>query len=428
MSVRRRDILVGAAFLVGGLFLAAASLAFVRFDKGGVEQKVDGRTIIRFAAWGAKEETQELRERVVARVNAEAADFLIKLEPVPRDYPMKLATMIAGGYAPDVFYLDPAYLACYAEMGALMDLTDLVERDESPVCDLPDYYPSILQAYHWRGRLWALPWIAQPVVLYCNVGLFEKSGLALPDKTWDWHAFADAAERISGRGAEGSLPSWGFVMDEGWPPFEMLVWQNGGAIIGGDGRVHLAERPALEAADFVQRLVGSGAAAPLSSARTRGISNLFRDGRVGMFMGGAADDLDRIGGLHVVVSELPKGPGGLRSTYAWNAGLCISASTRHPEIAFRAWKALLDAVQHWKIAPPRRSMKGLIETIEPRKAGAADAIRRSMEYMRPMPLIREQKAFRSILGLHFKEPLVRLEADAETLAKKVQPLLEELAR
>ncbi|MHC4504787.1 MAG: extracellular solute-binding protein, partial [Planctomycetota bacterium] len=188
--MRRRDAIVGAGLVAAGAVLAALVLTLARWDRRGGECTPDGRVVLRFAAWGAKEETRELRERVVGPVNerakASGKGYLVKLEPAPSDYPVKLATMIAGGHAPDIFYLDLSYLAHYASLGALMDLAPLVDADADPVCDLSDYYPEVLANFRWRGGLWGLPWIAQPVVLYCNADLFEGACVDLPDGTWDW--------------------------------------------------------------------------------------------------------------------------------------------------------------------------------------------------------------------------------------------------
>ncbi|MHC4506150.1 MAG: type 2 periplasmic-binding domain-containing protein, partial [Planctomycetota bacterium] len=189
----------------------------------------------------------------------------------------------------------------------------------------------------------------------------------------------------------------------------------------------LADERAIEAAQFVQDLIHRhGAAPPADVVLERGLSNLFRDGRVAMFAGGAADDLDRIEDLRVVVRELPTGPGGRRATFAWNAGIHISAGTRHPKLAFEAWKDLLDAIQHWKIAPPRRSLAREIERIEPRKAAAADVIRRSMEYMRPIRVTAERKRWDSTLRRLFEEPLIRGRGNARELAREAAGALEEV--
>lgn len=409
--MRTRNVIAGSGLIAAGALLAALVLAFARWDTRAGAVTSDGRAVLRFAAWGAGEETRELRERVVgpvnARAKAEAKGYLVKLEPVPSDYPVKLATMVAGRGAPDIFYLDLSYLAHYAELGALMDLTDLVEADTSAVCDLDDYYPAILGNYFRRGRLYGLPWIAQPVVLYCNAELFEGAGVPLPDRSWRWGEFLDAARRIARHESPDGVERWGFALQPGWPPLEMYVWQMGGEVLAEDGSVALADERTVEAAQFLQDLVHRHRVAPpMDVVLERGISNLFRDGRVAMFAGGAADDLDRTEGLRVVVRELPAGPGGTRATFAWNAGLCISAETRRPALAFEAWKDVLDAIQGWKIAPPRRSLAREIERIEPRKARAAEVIRRSMEYMRPIRVIRERKRWDAELGRLFEQPLI----------------------
>lgn len=426
-SLKSREVAVGAGFIAAGAAVAFGVLAVARPDTRDAAQTSDGRVVLRFAAWGAKEETRELRDRVVGPVNAAAHGYFVRLEPVPSDYPVKLATMIAGGYAPDIFYLDLSYLAHYAELGALLDLTEPIRDDTSPVCDTADYYEKILGNYYLHGRLYGLPWIAQPVVLYCNQELFRRAGVPLPDGSWDWRGFLDAAKTITERASSEGVERWGFVLEPGWPPLEMYAWQAGGEVLTAGGRVGLADEPVVRAAQFLQDLVHRHRVAPpLDIVLERGISNLFRDGRVAMFAGGAADDLDSVSGLRVVVREVPAGPTGVRATFAWNAGLHVSAGTRHPALAFEAWKALLDAIQHWKIAPPRRSLAAEIETIQPRKAAAADVIRRSMEYMRPIRVIRERRQWDSTLSRLFKQPLLRGEGDARRLADQAAPLLEEI--
>ena len=49
-----------------------------------------------------------------------------------------------------------------------------------------------------------------------------------------------------------------------------------------------------------------------------------------------------------------------------------------------------------------------------------------MEYMRAVRVIREQKRWDRILRDRFEEPLVGCVKDAATLAREIQPLLEEL--
>lgn len=385
---------------------------------------------VTIAVWGGAEEVDQFRSRVLTSVRRQTPNVSIEVIYIPRDYHVKLATLMAAGQPPDLFYLSDEYVPQYAELGALLDLTQWIEGDDDPAVDLSDYYPSIVSNYRWGGGLYGLPWIAQPVVLFCNEELFAEVGVELPDRQWRWVDFVEAGKRLTADLDGDGLPDrWGFVTN-GWPPFEMFVWQNGGDTVSADGKhVRLLDAKCVEAAQFYADLIGKyRVAPPLDVVTEQGFSELFRAGKVAMFMGGAADELDSVPGLNVSVHEVPTGPDGARATFAWNAGLCISRGTADKELAYRTWKLFLDAIQHWKIPAPRRSLAAKLETIEPRKARAAEVIRNSMTYMRPFRVIARQRQWDTIMTEEFEEPLLRGAADARTLARRASPELQMLLR
>jgi len=200
---------------------AAAVGLVVSARRAGPPETAEGRRLYRFACWGAAQELRELKERVVGPVNAEAEDFRVELVHIPSDYRTKLCTMIAGGTPPELFYLSQEYVATFAAQGALLDLTELVAQDGRGACDLKQYYPSVLAQYRHGGRLYGLPWIAQPVVLYCNARLFRQGGVALPDRSWGWQEFVQAAKALTrDTDRDGRIDQWGFIVN-GWPPVRM---------------------------------------------------------------------------------------------------------------------------------------------------------------------------------------------------------------
>ncbi|MHC4717959.1 MAG: extracellular solute-binding protein, partial [Planctomycetota bacterium] len=115
-----------AAYLA--VFVLAAACLTLLIQRESVPATEDGRRVYRFACWGADKEVREL-EGLIETINARASDFRVRLVPIPSDYYTKLCTMIAGGTGPDFFYLSQEYAAAFASQGALLDLTDLVERD-----------------------------------------------------------------------------------------------------------------------------------------------------------------------------------------------------------------------------------------------------------------------------------------------------------
>jgi len=312
--------------------------------------------------------------------------------------------------------------------GALLDLSALVAADADPVTDPEEYYPEILRPFRIDGRLLGLPWIAQPVIVYCNVELFRRAGAALPSDDWRREDFVRTAEALTAdTDADGRTDQWGFVLN-GWPPVQIWIWQNGAELMDAQsGRVNLDDPKVLAAADFYAGLIHRRRVAPpLSVVSEMGFSELFRMGKVGMFMGGAADDLDRIAGLEVVTAVVPAGPTGRRATFAWTAGLHMSSAIDDTGKAFRAYKRILEGIQHWKVPAPRRSLAARLEQFEPRKADAAEVIRASMEFMRAPPSHVRQIEFDTLFWEEFEGKLLRQGTPARDLAEKAKAVLEDL--
>jgi multiple sugar transport system substrate-binding protein len=154
---------------------------------------------------------------------------------------------------------------------------------------------------------------------------------------------------------------------------------------------------------------------------------MFKAGRIAMFMGGAADDLDRVEGLDVGVVPVPAGPE-TQTTFAWSAATVIAAETENPELAYRALVDLTEGIHHWKIVAPRQSLATAeaIAEAEPRKEASAEGISAAVNDMRTFRVIPRQQEFDDILWGEFFDPLFHDEGTAEELASEVRPRLEEL--
>ncbi len=421
---------IGTIIWIVVLLGAAVGLG-VSIRHASIPRTVDGVRVYTLLVWGAAEEVRELDERVLAPVNRAMSlcGARIRVVAVPQDYPTKLRTMIAGGSPPELFYLSQTDVPAFAAQGVLADLTDRIARDGSPATDLDRYYRDVLDLYRVDGRVVGLPWIAQPVVMYCNRALFREANVPLPDRTWDRERFARAAWRLTrDADGDGEVDRWGFIVNPGWPPHHMWVWQNGADLLTPSRRWALDDPRAASALDDYAGLIHDRRVAPpLSIVTARGFADLFRAGRVAMFMGGAADDLDRLPGLDVVVAEVPAGPGGTRATFAWTAGLHMSATAADDPTAFEAYVRLLEGIQRWKIPAPRRDLAETLERVDPRKADAADAIRRSMEYMRPPRVIEHQVRWQTIFDEEVIQPLLTdPDARAEELLRRARDRLEGL--
>ncbi len=411
----------GFLLLVLSLILTACGGNKAEPEPTGGGAKVKEKVKIRLATWAGAEEAKEL-QAVIDKINARSDRFEIVSEPIPADYYTKIQTMIAGNTAPDLFWLSQEYIAPYAARGALLDLTDRLEQDDRGAANLDDYFPMVLESAQYDGRTYGLPWIAQPVIVYYNKALFDEAGVPYPTDDWDWETFRNYAKQLT----KPEKGQYGVAFN-GWPPVHMFIWQAGGEVITPDLKSSPIDSPeAVEGLTFYNSIIyNEEVAPPRNVINEQGFAELFKQGKLAMFFGGAADDLDRVEGLDVGVVRVPKGPKN-RTTFAWSASTVISAQTKHPDVAFDALVELTEGIHNWKIVAPRKSLatREHLLKAEPRKEMAADVIIKATEDMRAFRVIPKHQEWDTIFWEQVQDPLFSKKDTAENLAKKARPKLE----
>ncbi len=386
---------------------------------------------IRLATWAGVEEAKEL-QAVIDKVNAAATTYEIVHEPQPADYYTKIQTNLAGGTAADLLWLSQEFVAGYADKGVLLDITDYLKGDSRPAANLDDYFPDILQTAQYNGRTYGLPWIAQPVMLYYNPKMFADAGVEPPNENWTWDDFKAAAERLTRDiDGDGKADQYGTAFN-GWPPIHMFIWQAGGEVISADKTQSPIDSPeALAGAEFYSDIIYNPKyAAPREVIQEQGFGELAKNGKVAMFFGGAADDLDYAHTkdprfAEMQVSLVPKGPKS-RATFAWTASTVINAATQNPQAAYDALVDLTEGIHHWKIVAPRKSLAN-VETIVasvPQKKGSAEVIIQAMPDARSFRIVPRQSEWDSIFWEKFQDPLFQGKGSAEELARQARAELE----
>jgi multiple sugar transport system substrate-binding protein len=386
------------------------------------------KTKIRLGTWTAEKEANEL-QGVIDKVNAAATDFEIVSEPQPADYYTKLQTTIAGGTAPDLFWLSQEYVAGYADLGAIMDISDRLSADDTPAADLSDYFEPILKTAQYDGKTYGLPWISQPVMLYYNVKLFADAGIDPPDESWDWDRFKEVAGQLTD--AEAGVYGTSF---NGWPPIHMFIWQAGGEVITPElDACPIDSAEAIQGAQYYADIIYKpDYAAPDDVISEQGFGEMMKAGKIGMFYGGATDDLDVAWksdpkNAEIKMTLVPKGPKD-RTTFAWTASTVVNAKSKNADAAYKALVALTEGIHHWKIVAPRKSLatEETIAEVVPDKADAAPVIVQALGDMRSFNIIPDQAEWDTTFFEEYQQPLFFDEGTAEELAPEVRPTLEDL--
>ena len=131
------------------------------------------QSTVEFATWGGTEDL-EIYEALIEEFESENPDIIVDLIHIPSagDYEQNLATLIAAGAAPDVFFINNISLPGFAAQGAFMPLEQFADE-----AFLEDFFPGHLDAFRYQGELMALPRDISNLVLFYNQDLFAEAGL-----------------------------------------------------------------------------------------------------------------------------------------------------------------------------------------------------------------------------------------------------------
>ena len=134
--------------------------------------------------------------------------------------------------------------------GHSIDLSPRLKQDQD---DADDFYPAVLAAGRYAGTQVALPEAWSPHLMYVNRGLFQQAQLPLPDYTWTYDRWLEAAARLTQ--AEADPPVWGALYSTWFPSLLHTLWAWGGSLVSADGqRCALDSPPAVAALQWIADL------------------------------------------------------------------------------------------------------------------------------------------------------------------------------
>jgi multiple sugar transport system substrate-binding protein len=242
-SSGRRQFLQGVGSVAGAAIFAPAVLRNITVARAA------GRTEIGFAS--AKFFAKSTVAQVVDAFNQSQGRILVKYDELP---PPSASTEVHQGLvqrlakkdgSPDVFTQDVVWIAEFASAGWALPLDEYVTTAEAG-----EYFPGVLAACKFGGKLTALPWFVDSGMLYYRTDLLAEAGMAVPE-TWDQLVTAARALMKAGKAKIGF--SWQAKQAEVLIcDLVEFVTSNGGAILGPDSKtVLIAETPAVEAVQFM---------------------------------------------------------------------------------------------------------------------------------------------------------------------------------
>ncbi|GIP34971.1 extracellular solute-binding protein [Paenibacillus sp. J2TS4] len=211
---KRRNYKVWHVILLAFVFLAASACGGNNSGKtpedaqganGGKEgntsdaPSADEQTTLSvwwFPLWKGSDEKQDgwVKEKAKEFMNMHPNVTKIDIEMLDWNNGIqKLDAAIAAGSAPDLSYIDLAWLPKYLKQDMLVPIDSYIDKT-----DAADFYKSTTDYATYNGKLYAFPILIAPRVFYANKTMLEEMGLAdkLPlqgDRAWTVDQFKEIA-------------------------------------------------------------------------------------------------------------------------------------------------------------------------------------------------------------------------------------------
>ncbi len=195
---------------------------------GGSGGATGGTGAITWASWANPGEGE--------RFKAFSADYTkqhgnkVTWQQVVGDYQSKLLTQLAGGSAPDAFYVGDGNMAKFIESGQLEDLTTFLNSPDAPV-KATDTYPGLIK---WckpaNGTgLFGVPVDCNPKIFWFNKDMLNAAGVStnpaalFEGGSWNQAALDDLLNKVKALGKVR-----GMVVQANWFDFTSLITTFGG--------------------------------------------------------------------------------------------------------------------------------------------------------------------------------------------------------
>ncbi|MCK9221286.1 MAG: sugar ABC transporter substrate-binding protein [Limnochordia bacterium] len=316
--------------------------AMFLFVSAGIGLVFAGEKVVLTVASGILPTEIEIRREIAELYEAINPEVEIEMVYLQGDRFSDQQMMIVGGVAPDILYINQTFLAPWASQGALLDLTEFIQKDNFTFEHIPQ---SIMDSVMFEHKVYAMPFEVSPLALVYNATLFEEAGLSVPpvgweDPNWRWDDLRQTARKLTKVDQDGEIQRYGLGSASWW--WWNWVFQNGGRPLNEDNsRTLLHEQAATDGLQFYIDLMFEDRVAPTDAAIGWDFDGAFMTGRIAMEVQGRWLNTFRkeISDFKWNTAALPwqVEPGTLLLTLHYG----ISSQCQHPEVAWDFLKFLV---------------------------------------------------------------------------------------
>lgn len=316
-------------------------------------QTSTGPVELKFMFWGSLVEKAEVEKCVENYNKLNEGKIHVTAQHVPDDYANKLATMVAGGTAPDIAYVSSGLAPTYAKEGKLLFVEDILGNDKS-------FLDTVLPGAQWKvdGKVAFFSTAMETLMITYNKDIFDQHGVKYPpskfEEALNWEQFVDLCQQVTidanGKNAKdpafdaNNIVTYGLSMSTYLNHILMLLASNGGSVLNADSSNTAFDSPEwIDTMNKINDLIYKYHVVPSPATSESLAAEAMLTGQIAMTCDGNWSLLDyQDQGLNVGVAVFPdlgKGP------YSMSAPgvTAIFNSTQHPQEAWDFYKYSLDA-------------------------------------------------------------------------------------
>jgi multiple sugar transport system substrate-binding protein len=344
-TLSRRTLLAGL-----GATIPIAALSACGGSSGGGSAAANSTLY----TWISNENDRAQWEAFIDSATSADPEFALTLEgPSFEDYWTKVKTRMSAGDAPALLTTQAARAQ---ELDALLaPLDDLAEQAG---IDLSSYNDAMIAGMTVGGTVRAIPYDAEPLVLFYNRALFRDAGLEEPVDSYPTDRFLEDAKTLT------SGDKYGLALSSGLVHLGLAIaFANGGAPVV-DEALTLTDPKVVEGIQFGFDLVTEHqvAKAPAAVDSEPAAQQDLMNGNVAMYLDGPwmyqafADALGDDLGVTVIPSDSGEAKGLIQGS-----GFGIASNAKDPEGAFETLQAITTPEVIGDVANSRGTFPSLVD-------------------------------------------------------------------
>ncbi|MEC0202238.1 extracellular solute-binding protein [Paenibacillus lautus] len=241
----------------------------------------------------------------------------------------KLNTQLASGTAPDIFFLG-GNVVDYAKKDVLLNLDPYVGSE----LNLDGMDATMVEYGRLDGKLQHISAGANARGIVINKALFEKAGIPLPDRDWDWEEFAAISKELSDKLGDGVYGTYNFTVDG----MDIFLKQRGKQLYDMEnGKLGFAKEDIQEWFEYWEQASKAGGIVTpelqVSNPHDDTSKSLLITGKAAMSLL-PSNQLAAFQSLTedpLILHPVPRGPKGTGVVFESSQGLSGYANTKHPK-------------------------------------------------------------------------------------------------